>query len=251
MSRLAAQGLSCMRGPVRLFRDVSFDIAGGEWLAVRGPNGSGKTTLLRCAAGLTRPETGSVSREGVALYIHFSGVWDGQAVARHPEWARINEKGVRDDRNTSTFGPYVDELMIPQLREAASKYELDGVWVDGEKVVDSGVMKGGDAPKMMSADLKGARRLVLAVIDANDGTGGDSANWGGALITMAPGTQERPSVVVPPAGPPPPIASSRSSVPPPTTQSASPSRSSITAPGRPRGRRRSPPRSSVRSRRTT
>jgi alpha-galactosidase len=88
-----------------------------------------------------------------------------------------------------------------------------GVWVDGKKAGDSGVMKGGDAPKLMSADLKGARRLVLAVIDANDGTGGDSADWGGALITMAAGTQERPEVVTPPAGPPPPIASSRSPVP--------------------------------------
>ena len=88
-----------------------------------------------------------------------------------------------------------------------------GMWVDGKKAGDSGVMRGGDAPKLMSADLKGARRLVLAVIDANDGTGGDSADWGGALITMAAGTQERPEVVTPPAGPPPPIASSRSPVP--------------------------------------
>ncbi|MGE5834238.1 MAG: NPCBM/NEW2 domain-containing protein, partial [Acidobacteriota bacterium] len=88
-----------------------------------------------------------------------------------------------------------------------------GVWVDGKKVGDSGVMKGGDVPKLMSADLKGARRLVLAVIDGNDGTAGDSANWGGALITMAAGTQERPAVVTPPVGPPPPIASSRSPVP--------------------------------------
>jgi len=88
-----------------------------------------------------------------------------------------------------------------------------GVWVDGKKAGDSGVMRGGDAPKLMSADLKGARRLVLAVIDANDGTGGDSADWGGALITMAAGTQERPEVVTPPAGPPPPIASSHSPVP--------------------------------------
>ena len=77
MTRLAGQGLSCMRGPVRLFRDVSFDIAAGEWLAVRGPNGSGKTTLLRCVAGLTRAENGTVTREGVALYAgHLPGVKD-------------------------------------------------------------------------------------------------------------------------------------------------------------------------------
>jgi alpha-galactosidase len=88
-----------------------------------------------------------------------------------------------------------------------------GVWVDGKKVADSGVMKGGDEPKLLSADLKGASRLVLAVIDANDGTGGDSANWGGALITMAPGAQDRPVIVDPQIGPAPPIASSSSSAP--------------------------------------
>ncbi|MDR3718800.1 MAG: hypothetical protein P4K98_08355 [Bryobacteraceae bacterium] len=68
----------------------------------------------------------------VALYIHFSGVWDTQACARHPEWARIDKDGQRDKNETSTFGPYVDELMIRELREAASKYDLDGAWVDGE-----------------------------------------------------------------------------------------------------------------------
>src|SRR6188508_2400240 len=34
-----------------------------------------------------------------------------------------------------------------------------GVWVDGKKAADSGVMKGGDAPKLLAADLKGAKRL--------------------------------------------------------------------------------------------
>jgi len=72
------------------------------------------------------------ARHGVALYIHFSGVWDSQAVARHPGWARLDAKNKPDGRNTSTFGPYVDQLMIPQLREAAAKYDLDGAWVDGE-----------------------------------------------------------------------------------------------------------------------
>jgi heme exporter protein A len=65
MSALEARNVSCARGDVRLFRDVSFTVAAGEWVAVRGANGSGKTTLLRCIAGLTRPEAGEV-------------VWDGK-----------------------------------------------------------------------------------------------------------------------------------------------------------------------------
>jgi len=68
---LEVRDLRCSRGPVTLFRDVSFAVASGEWLAVRGANGSGKTTLLRCVAGLTRPDSGEV-------------LWEGTPVARDP-----------------------------------------------------------------------------------------------------------------------------------------------------------------------
>lgn len=88
-----------------------------------------------------------------------------------------------------------------------------GVWVDGKKVADSGVLRGGDVPKLLTADLRAASRLTLAVIDANDGTGSDTADWGGALITMAAGAQERPSIIPATAETAPSIASSRSSVP--------------------------------------
>ena len=67
MRALEVRDLRCSRGPVTLFRDVSFAVASGEWLAVRGANGSGKTTLLRCVAGLTRPDAGEVLWEGAPV----------------------------------------------------------------------------------------------------------------------------------------------------------------------------------------
>jgi hypothetical protein len=72
------------------------------------------------------------ARRGVGLFIHFSGVWDSLAVEKHPEWARVRPDGKPEPNQTSTFGPYVDKLMIPELEEAAAKYSLDGAWVDGE-----------------------------------------------------------------------------------------------------------------------
>jgi hypothetical protein len=69
---------------------------------------------------------------GVGLFIHYSGVWDSKAIAEHPDWARVGPDGKRDPNATSVFGPYVDELLIPQLVEVARKYALDGVWADGE-----------------------------------------------------------------------------------------------------------------------
>jgi len=75
--RLEARTLACSRGVVTLFRDISFRVAAGEWLAVRGPNGGGKTTLLRCVAGLTRMDAGEVSRDGDFIYAgHLPGIKD-------------------------------------------------------------------------------------------------------------------------------------------------------------------------------
>lgn len=96
------------------------------WPSQVGPSAPGivnDSLAIWCRATASR---------GVSLYIHFSGVWDFEACKRHPEWARVGPDGKRDTQQTSTFGPYVDELMLQQLREAASKYDLDGVWVDGE-----------------------------------------------------------------------------------------------------------------------
>lgn len=73
------------------------------------------------------------ARHGVGLFIHYSGVIDRKAVEEHPAWAARTPEGDPDANGaTSTFGPYVDELLIPQLKEAFATYDLDGAWVDGE-----------------------------------------------------------------------------------------------------------------------
>src|SRR5689334_9095743 len=81
---LEARALACTRGMATLFRDVSFVLDAGEWLAVRGANGSGKTTLLRCVAGLTRAETGSVERSGDFVYAgHLAAINDSLDAAEN------------------------------------------------------------------------------------------------------------------------------------------------------------------------
>ena len=46
-------------------RDVTFDAAAGERIALIGPNGSGKSTLARLLVGLLRPDHGRVQLAGV------------------------------------------------------------------------------------------------------------------------------------------------------------------------------------------
>jgi putative ABC transport system ATP-binding protein len=54
-------------GNVVALRDVHFDIARGEFVAVMGPSGSGKSTLLNLLGGLDRPTAGSILVDGVKL----------------------------------------------------------------------------------------------------------------------------------------------------------------------------------------
>ena len=70
-------------------------------------------------------------RNKVALFMHFSGVWDGKVVKEHPDWAIVKANGERSNEKTSFFSPYLDTYMIPQLKEL-SDYHVDGAWIDGE-----------------------------------------------------------------------------------------------------------------------
>lgn len=58
--RLIAESLAARRGEELIFKDISFELAGGEALVLTGRNGSGKSTLLRVLAGLLRPDRGRV-----------------------------------------------------------------------------------------------------------------------------------------------------------------------------------------------
>jgi ABC-2 type transport system ATP-binding protein len=59
---LAVQGVSKRFGDREALRDVSFEVARGELLAVIGPNGAGKTTLLSILAGIQQPGSGTVAQ---------------------------------------------------------------------------------------------------------------------------------------------------------------------------------------------
>lgn len=58
--KLTVEGLCLGYAGRHVVKDVSFEIAAGEMVAIVGPNGSGKSTLLRGMSRLQKPESGRV-----------------------------------------------------------------------------------------------------------------------------------------------------------------------------------------------
>lgn len=74
----------------------------------------------------------ATAERGVSLYLHYSGVLDARALSLHPSWACVGPDRKRSGTVISTFGPYEEKLLIPQLKELCAVYGADGVWVDGD-----------------------------------------------------------------------------------------------------------------------
>ena len=89
---LHAQNLSVARGGVAVLEGLSFELAPGSALILRGPNGSGKTTLLRTVAGLQPPLAGRVEGGGedIAYAAHADGLKAMLSVTEHLSfWASV------------------------------------------------------------------------------------------------------------------------------------------------------------------
>jgi spermidine/putrescine transport system ATP-binding protein len=68
-SRLQLKNIAKNFGKHRVLRDISLDVASGEFLTILGESGSGKSTLLRIIAGFEQPTSGEVWMEGKRLDI--------------------------------------------------------------------------------------------------------------------------------------------------------------------------------------
>lgn len=92
MTLLAVYNLSIARGTVPVLEGVSFALAAGQALVLRGPNGIGKTTLLRCVAGLQPALEGQIEAapDAIAYAAHSDGLKATLSVAENLEfWAAI------------------------------------------------------------------------------------------------------------------------------------------------------------------
>jgi alpha-galactosidase len=160
----------------------------------------------------------------------------GQTLARPPRGRGAGAAGRSQGRGAAAPSPItlggvvyphgigtlsINELIVDLKREATrfvSMVALDDlatgeasvnveVWVDNRKRFESGVMRPGDAPKLVDVDLAGARFLELSIDDGGDTSNGDNADWGGGLIFLREDAVARPESWMFPSEPAPPIAS--------------------------------------------
>jgi NitT/TauT family transport system ATP-binding protein len=72
-SVLRLESVSRSFGATEVFRNLSLDIAQGEFVAIVGPSGCGKTTLLNLLSAYDQPSSGTIQRKGVVRMIYQEG----------------------------------------------------------------------------------------------------------------------------------------------------------------------------------
>jgi heme exporter protein A len=96
---LVVDDLTCVRGGAPVLAHVSFRVAGGQGLILRGPNGIGKTTLLRTLAGLQPAVAGTIAvpPDESAYASHADGVKPTLTVDENLAfWAQVHGHALDD-----------------------------------------------------------------------------------------------------------------------------------------------------------
>ncbi|GAA4782571.1 ATP-binding cassette domain-containing protein [Microbacterium gilvum] len=165
--------------------DVDLRVAHGETVAVVGPNGAGKSTLLAVAAGLLRPDAGTVELDGVEL-------------AGPRRWVPPHRRGIvlmaqqtllfphLSVRDNVAFAPRASGLSRAAARDAAERWLVEtGVRALAERRASD--LSGGQAQRVALARALAAEPAVLLLDEPMAALDVDAAPELRALLARALG----------------------------------------------------------------
>ena len=130
---LAAEGVELAYGDAVVCRDLSFEVATGEIVALIGANGAGKSTTLRAVAGALPPRAGTIRFDGADVTALPSYARNHLGVALVPEgrhvfpFLSVRENlelgGFRHRRDAGKIRRLIEQMfaMFPRLRERAAQ----------------------------------------------------------------------------------------------------------------------------------
>ena len=150
-------GITGCSASVAVLRDVDLDVAPGEMLAISSGAGAGKTTLLLCAAGMLRPDRGTVAWFGRVNRAGVSPRPEGIAYACD----RPFPYGFLTAREALEYSAVVRDLPISQsANRVADVLERTGLAPFSDRRVDS--LDGAGLSRLaISAALLQQPRLLL------------------------------------------------------------------------------------------
>jgi heme exporter protein A len=155
---LLANGLECVRGERRLFREVGFELDPGTLLHVQGRNGSGKTSLLRMLCGLLAPTAGEILWNGVDIRTAAEGFRGELLYLGH-------QNAIKDDL-TAVENLIVSETLAEAPVTARSACEsLERLGLAGYEDLPTRVLSQGQKRRVSLARLLFRERSRLWVLD--------------------------------------------------------------------------------------
>lgn len=135
---LRVEHLSKSFGGLKVTRDVSFTLHGGDRVALIGPNGAGKTTLINLISGALKPTDGRIilkgedvtrldmlnrARLGLVRSFQISRLFRGLTVFENVALPILQRAG----RTSSIFGPNASPEVSEATEEILGRLGLDAV----------------------------------------------------------------------------------------------------------------------------